>query len=570
MAPTFPIALVLPVARALTPYLQPLTRSWVRAMLFGPLLWWLYTDLAHTWVGVPTRSSQLYGELPLLVSAYGLGYWALRPGAFRAVVASLPLLELYLLHDAYYAVFGRVMRVADFRLLVPLAEVMDGVHLALLLTAMVLPMSLFLWRLNWRIWPRPLMWLTLTTVLWTVPLWAPSLPLRWVGQSGPVLVPFSDLRNVENHGRVLMLLRLEAARQDLLPRLDAERKRHAVSDRNAAVVRTLAPTAKRPNIHLVVLESFVDPTFFDALALPVDPAHPRYRALIGARPGLIRSAVFGGKTAQAEFEILCGVRAWERYAPSEFLTMTGAPSPCLPRLLEALGYRTVASNAYRPNYFNATHAYGSLGFTEIHFPKAYAPGRTSYLRLTEDPDWYLFDGELLRQNLDYVRKIDRPVFNYILGVYGHSPFALEGRHQVFDALPGDPEPSIWRLVNQFHHRTQAVAAFVDDVFAHDPEAMVIVTSDHLPPLPSGTGGYATLGYLDGHPEPLLHNVLLVFRHGRVVSLPTLAHWMLPSLILDHISEGRFCADFPCPHRQPGAAQEDDLAAYTEIMAKASR
>ena len=565
-----PLSLVLPLARVLARWLSPLERPRVRAAAWCGFAFFVYTWAAAALVGVPVRSTQLFIEAPAVSIVFALGYWALRPGPCPAVLASLPLLELYLLHDAYYAVFGRVMRVVDFRLLGPLAEVMDGTHLAILLLAMSVPVGLFAWRLHWRRWLRPAIWAAGVTLLVTVPLWAPSAPLAIVGKLGPSVVPFSDLRNVENHGRLTMLLHLESQRQALLPRLAAERHRTAVSQKHDAFVARSTPLKSAPNIHLVMLESFIDPTFFGALELPRDPAHPRYRALVGPAPRLVRSPVFGGKTAQAEFEVLCGVRAHERYAPAEFLTMSGAPTPCLPRLMGRLGYRAVASNAFRPNYFNATHAYESVGFDEVHFPRAYAPGRSSYLRLTEDPSWYLFDGELLRQNLAYVSALDGPVFNYVLGVYGHSPFDLEGRAPLFQHLPGDPEPSILRLVNQFHHRSRAVVDLVDGAHRRDPEALVIVTSDHLPPLPSGTGGYRALGYLDGHRAPLRHNVLLVFHRGRVVDLPILDHWMLPALILDVVTGGRFCDDSPCPHRHPQGPHPDDRDAYTEIIAKGSR
>ena len=219
MTPQAPTALIMPLARVIAPLLSPLARPRIRAAAWGVAALWLYTDLAHDWVGVPTRSSQLYLELPLVALWYALSYWSLRPGPFPAVLAGLPILELYFLHDAYYAVFGRVMRVVDFRLLAPLAEVMDGIHLALLLAAIIVPIGLYLWRLDWRRWTRPLAWFCAVITLWTLPLWVPAAPMHLVGGAGPVLVPFSDLRNVENHGRISMLLRLESQRQQLLVRL---------------------------------------------------------------------------------------------------------------------------------------------------------------------------------------------------------------------------------------------------------------------------------------------------------------------------------------------------------------
>ena len=119
----------------------------------------------------------------------------------------------------------------------------------------------------------------------------------------------------------------------------------------------LRPYLKPRNVHLLILESFLDPRLFRDLKLSRDPVHPDFAALFGDQLGLSIAPVFGGATSQAEFEVLCGVPALERLSSVEFNTFTGAPARCLPDLLGQLGYRAVASNAYKPNFFNTQSAY---------------------------------------------------------------------------------------------------------------------------------------------------------------------------------------------------------------------
>ena len=65
------------------------------------------------------------------------------------------------------------------------------------------------------------------------------------------------------------------------------------------------------NVHLVVLESFLDPTLYQGASYTRDPLHPSFKKLFGNKMGLSVSPVVGGRTSQAEFEVLCGVPAFE-------------------------------------------------------------------------------------------------------------------------------------------------------------------------------------------------------------------------------------------------------------------
>ncbi|MCB2215224.1 hypothetical protein [Desulfofustis glycolicus] len=71
--------------------------------------------------------------------------------------------------------------------------------------------------------------------------------------------------------------------------------------------------------------------------------------------------------------MLCGVPALRKLSGIEFDVFTGSRTLCLPNILSEAGYQTIATNAFYPDFFNATKAYRGLGFASINFPREFAP-----------------------------------------------------------------------------------------------------------------------------------------------------------------------------------------------------
>jgi hypothetical protein len=138
---------------------------------------------------------------------------------------------------------------------------------------------------------------------------------------------------VETNGRLAMMLFREAEREKTLQSIQPYLNRPGYDKAFTGEVERLRPYLKPRNVHLLILESFLDPRLFRDLKLSRDPVHPDFAALFGDQLGLSISPVFGGATSQAEFEVLCGVPALERLSSVEFNTFTGAPARCLPDLL---------------------------------------------------------------------------------------------------------------------------------------------------------------------------------------------------------------------------------------------
>ena len=97
-------------------------------------------------------------------------------------------------------------------------------------------------------------------------------------------------------------------------------------------------------------------TLFKGLTFSQKPVHPDFEKIFKNKGSLSISPVFGGGTAQAEFEVLSGVPAMEKLSGVEFDVFTGAETYGLPALLAKGGYHTMATNAYNPDFFNSINA----------------------------------------------------------------------------------------------------------------------------------------------------------------------------------------------------------------------
>src|SRR5262249_35403462 len=148
---------------------------------------------------------------------------------------------------------------------------------------------------------------------------------------------------------------------------------------------------------------FWDPTVLAAAGYSEDPIDPRFRDLWG-RSNNTRglSPAFGGQTANAEFEVLCGFPV--NKIAGKFEHGGERDVPCLPRVLAGLGYRTVASHPNTPGFWNRYTAYEYLGF-ETFWSK-------NDMDLADSNGPFLADRSLHRQVKDKLQATDdgRPVF----------------------------------------------------------------------------------------------------------------------------------------------------------------
>ena len=295
----------------------------------------------------------------------------------------------------------------------------------------------------------------------------------------------------------------------------------------------LAAVAAAPrNVHVILLESFFDPVSLGPDWVPDDPFPPELRAL-WAETGnsLALSPVFGGYTANAEFEALCGFPVTENAVFFEGWLRREAP--CLPSLLADAGYRTVASHPNVPGFWNRTHAYRLTGFEE-YLSKA-------SFDTTDSVGSFMLDHAFYEQVFERLGTGDeRPVFNYMLTYHGHLPYPSSPAYPDRVA-PGREAPLLNGYLNHLWYKSRDLVERLEVLRAEDPDALIVAFGDHLPFLDPNYGVYTEAFDLPADRkdfggaqfERLVSTPLIVIDGKRgPIDVGKVPLYRLPSLILE--------------------------------------
>ncbi len=507
-------------------------------------------------------------EIPLLLYLYLCLNLLTKPSRWQSLVAALPLVALYLGHDYYYMRFDRIPKWVEVTQIPELLGVMDTGLSVLLGLLLLVPLLLFLFSLRFTL--KGVAILLPALLIFISPIFYPETFVQRFKQLSDEVIYYSTLINVGRNGRLSTSLYNEAKRRETVHNLVNYRHEEQLSLR---IPPEMSEKVNGKNVHLIILESFIDPTLFDKIPKNIHPIHPDYLKLVGKNQGFSVSPIFGGYTAQPEFEALCGVPAFQEFDQIEFNLFTGSKTYCLPTILKDFGYATTASNAYKPEFFNTIHAYQGLDFDSMNFAKEYTPTMDTYLsKGEEENNEFFFDEDLFAQNLGHVERLlarKKPFFNYLLTIYGHFPFELDSR--AGPPLFHTPElpNGVEKIINQYYYRTKALAGYLNRLMAMDPTALIVLVSDHLPPLPGGIGDYDTMGYFQNVSDRLLVNRFLVFRGGKMERYEKFAHFNIYRLILDFVTDHAYCRTLPCHFGYPldREAYRND---YRTIIGLASR
>jgi phosphoglycerol transferase MdoB-like AlkP superfamily enzyme len=304
---------------------------------------------------------------------------------------------------------------------------------------------------------------------------------------------------------------------------------------NQASKDTGAAGEFRPrNVHILLLESFWDPMLLNQAGYNRDPLVPAFREL-WEQAGFARvmSPVFGGYTANAEFEILCGFPVVENSVKFERRLLNDVP--CLPRLLAEHGYATLASHPNIPVFWNRINAYRRVGFDTYWSKRDFV--------LDDMNREFLSDASLYRQVLDKIAEPleqGQPLLNYILTYFGHWKYPLNDARPDRITATSDVE-EVTTYANTMYYKSLELMAFLDRLRARDPDSIILLLGDHLPFLGENFAGFVDSGVLLSKRSQfsddmfrLFVSVPMVIIDGQRGPLKTgdLAMYEIPALLLD--------------------------------------
>lgn len=242
------------------------------------------------------------------------------------------------------------------------------------------------------------------------------------------------------------------------------------------------------NVHIILLESFWDPALLRKAHFSHDPLPQDFRKLWQQTgDSHILSPVFGGYTANAEFEALCGFPVVQDAVKFERDLTNDVP--CLPRILREQGYATIASHPNVPVFWNRVNAYRRLGF-ETYWS-------LNDFRQVDMVRNFMSDASLYRQVLDKIQPMltsGRPLLDYIVTYFGHWNYPLTGS-RVPVVKTDSKVPEVGSYASTAHYKARELVDFIQELRRRDPDALIVAFGDHPPFLGQNFAGYAESGLL---------------------------------------------------------------------------
>jgi len=288
-------------------------------------------------------------------------------------------------------------------------------------------------------------------------------------------------------------------------------------DINSILFKELKLTNK-PNIYIVVLESFIDPRLIKDAIFDKSPLFEGLKKYLpNGNFSYVISPVYGGGTSQAEFEILTGVKALAKVNSIEFNTLEGKQISGFTDILKKNGYSTYANIATYSGYYNSKEAYHSIGFDETIFLE-----ESDDFQKNEDEE-KIFDGDVYDYNIKKLKSnsYKKPYLHYTLGMYGHFPYERNIKKRVDVISTSYPDKRVERIANQFYYRTKALTKYIDNILEFDPNSIIYVTSDHIPPLLTNGVKYT---------KPQTENIAFLVVDGKAVDVNRRHYNDIPRLI----------------------------------------
>jgi phosphoglycerol transferase MdoB-like AlkP superfamily enzyme len=450
------------------------------------------------------------------------------------VIQALVMGILYIGNAVKISFFGGPIMPDDIFALRSLLLILEGWRFFAAATPIAAILSLVLFNFSMRHWSAYLA--SLATILLTMTVvYKPTMLLNPIDQYTGNSV-WDQRSNYLWHGATLYTLQ-EITRffalTDAPPDMDSAQTAAKNLLSLAPKMITDKPFTVR-NIHIVLLESFWDANNLKKAHYSQNPFSPDFRNLWkSAGYSHALSPVFGGYTANAEFEVLCGFPVTKDNVKFERQLINKVP--CLPHILADKGYRTIVSHPNVPVFWNRINAYHNIGFQNYFSIDDFV--------LDDMNREFLADSSLYRQVLAKISDSltnKQPVLDYIVTYFGHWNYPLsDNRPNKIKSNSNIEE--VESYANTIYYKSRELMDFIKQLQQRDPDSIVVAFGDHLPFLGENFAGYVDSGVLtdnrsDFTPEMFKFYVStpLIVLDGQkgVLAVGDLPLYQIPKLLLE--------------------------------------
>lgn len=245
---------------------------------------------------------------------------------------------------------------------------------------------------------------------------------------------------------------------------------------------TTVTTENGPNIITVLLESFVDPNEFNFMTYSKDPTPFFHYLEENFTTGYLTMPVVGAGTANAEFEILTGMRL-HHFGTGEYpyKTVLKEVENCesIASYVKSIGYGTHAVHNNGGNFYSRVNAFSMMGFDSFTSKEL-----MDITEITPNEGW-AEDCILAEETMKTLNSTEGPDLTYVItvgqhGVYPEEP-VIENPYCEIYGLATEEETNSWTYyMHQANKTDQFMQELITYLEALDEDTIVVFWGDHLP------------------------------------------------------------------------------------------
>lgn len=324
-----------------------------------------------------------------------------------------------------------------------------------------------------------------------------DLPLpvqKWCGIKSSV---WNQVENTQTNGYALAtLLNTKSMFSDKREGYDDKAVEAIVSNSPKPPIKAGDPNVK-PNVIVVLSESFWDPTVIKGVEFSQDPVPFFHKLQQTGTSGTMLSPQYGGGTANVEFEVLTGNSM--RFLPqgsiayNQFITNE---VDSLASIYARQGYTSTAVSPFYNWYFNSNRIYKDFGFSKYIPIEYFKPNYSGP---------YIADSEVAANIIHATDLSDGPDFVFANTMENHFHY-FPGKFpkNTFD-VKGDMSPSSQGMLETLAQGINASDRMLKELVEYYEKkgepTIIAFWGDHLPALGDDYATYIDTKYISGKDDP---------------------------------------------------------------------
>ena len=237
-----------------------------------------------------------------------------------------------------------------------------------------------------------------------------------------------------------------------------------------------------PNIVMVQLESFFDPTTMKGVTFSEDPV-PNFRKLQRSNStGYMIVPSIGAGTANTELEVLSGMNV-QFFGPGEYPYKTVLKDKTVETMaydLKNLGYTTHAIHNHRGDFYGRNEVFAHMGFdtfTSVEYMN----------QVTKTPKNFEKDKVLTGEIMATLNSTAGKDFVYTISVQGHGSYPTEKIYENPEITASgineeEDANALEYYLQQVHDEDAFIGDLVETLNRFHEDTVLVIYGDHLPPL----------------------------------------------------------------------------------------